>query len=222
MPIGGWIFLGGILSIFLWPFFKGLIEGLRGDTAKAKQDSKTFDPSLVRRESYQKATSLTLKMVSGLSEEQKSQILNFYAGISDDTNTRSPGVAGLIEIVGDTPFRWAEWDYWQPICIQNRVMSNGMRLYCAPYSSRQRKPPLKAAEVSPTEILQLLDYTIFCRANVLADIQRNKFLKHSSLIVYDFEFDRRLADMAENKSNPWKYKVEPKFPGGLASARMTS
>lgn len=222
MPIGGWIFLGGILSIFLLPFFKGLIEGLCEDTTKSKRKSKTFDPSPIRQESYQKATSLTLKMVSGLSEEQKSQILNFYTGISGDTCTRSPGVAGLIEIVGDTPFRWAEWDYWQPICVQNRVMSNGMRLYCAPYSSRQRKPPLKAAEVSPTEILQLLDYTIFCRAKVLAAIQRNKCLNHSSLIVYDFEFDRRLADMAENKNNPWKYKAEPKFPGGLASARMTS
>ena len=222
MTVGEWIFLGGVILVFSWPFFKGLTEGLRGYKTQSKRNRKTFDQNLIRRESYQKAANLTLKMVSGLSEEQKSQILDFYTGTSEDTCSRSPGIAGLIEIIGDAPFRWAEWDYWQPICVQNRVMSNGMRLYCAPYSSRQRKPPLKAAEVSPAEILQLLDYTIFCRANVLSDIQRNKFLKHSSLIVYDFEFDRRLADMAENKSNPWKYKVEPKFPGGLASARMTS
>lgn len=114
----------------------GLLSAIFGVFSKPNS-SNTSDEFSKYPEGYEEAleeaANKTLDLVSGLSRSQKNEIV-FY--LTEIPNGYKKDIYKLRDTcyskIKDAEWTWEEWTFWQKICLEKNLTTDGMRCFCLP------------------------------------------------------------------------------------------
>ena len=138
---------------------------------------------------YKKAASATLSLCRGIPKELKTEIISAPISFSREMDPE------LIKKLSLTDFKWKEWEFWAPICIENNIFTNWMYHECFPLPDLLDLD-FERKKYSPDKVFNLM--TLAIAKQRLSAFSLNPKISRAEVI-----------DLATHNPEIWRALIDP-------------